>query len=138
MILTSLRACSLSSAGLDWYQRITRTAEVGDYEAFAAMLHEDCVYQVNTYLPFYGRNTVVMALQRYRETFEQVEHELLNIHGTDNHFAVEALNHYVRKDGAPVTIPAVVFFDRDEASGGLLSGRLYLDLAPLVETPPPP
>ncbi len=133
MILSSLRARSLSSAGLDWYVRLTTAAEVGDLDTFSTFLNEDCEYQVNTFLPFHGRNTVAMALQRYRDTFEHLEHELLNVHGSDLHFAVESLNHYVRKDGSPVTISAAAFFDRDEA-GLLLSGRLYVDLTPLVQT----
>lgn len=131
MILTSLRTCSLSSDGLAWYERFSSAAESGDYDTFASLLDSECAYQVNSFLPFYGRDTVVMALQRFRATFESMEVEPINIFGTDLHFAVEVLHHYTRKDGAVITVPASAFIDRTGA-GALASARLYIDLSRLI------
>lgn len=130
MLLTSLRICTLTEAGLAWYGRFTNAVANANTEALSAMLHPDCVYQYNNQLPFYGNRTIAAGAERYHAMYETLEHEPLNIFGDDQHFAVELLNHYVRKDGARITIPGASFMERD-AAGLLVSGRLFIDTSPL-------
>jgi hypothetical protein len=44
------------------------------------------------------------GLSWYWVTFGSLEHDLLNIYGTDSAFMLEALNHYTRLDGNRVTL----------------------------------
>ena len=43
-----------------------------------------------------------------------LEHDELNIYGTDRNLVPEALNYYTTTDGREVTIRAVAWIDRDE------------------------
>ena len=69
-------------------------------------------------------------MEKYWQTFESLEHDLLNIYGTDRNYALEAINHYVCKDGKRVSIPAVAFTDLNQ--DGLVEAiRIYTDTAPV-------
>lgn len=70
------------------------------------------------------------GLGHFWQSFGTLRHEELNIYGTDENFAHEALNHYTTLDGRDVTLRAVAFIDRDEA-GKIYSLRLYGDQSPL-------
>ncbi|MBY0423889.1 MAG: hypothetical protein K2Q06_16410 [Parvularculaceae bacterium] len=55
---------------------------------------------------------------------------MLNIYGVDHAFMLEALNHYVRRDGERVTTRAVALTDRD-ADGRVASIRVFADASPV-------
>ena len=57
-------------------------------------------------------------------------HEPLNVYGTDEHYVLEALNHYDRDGEDRVTIHAVAFTDREDERH-VSSIRVYQDLAPV-------
>jgi hypothetical protein len=69
-------------------------------------------------------------LAEYWQSFGELEHELLNIYGSDDRFVPEALNHYLTQDGRRVTLRAVAFTDRDD-DGLVSSVRLFSDTGPL-------
>ena len=77
-----------------------------------------------------GKEAILAGLSYYWRSFGNLEHELLNIYGTDRAFMLEALNHYQRLDGKAVTLRAVALTDRSE-SGKAISVRLYTDTGPL-------
>ncbi len=79
-----------------------------------------------------GKEAIVQFLSNYWKTFTSLEHDLLNIYGSDSAFVLEALNHYKRNDGKTVTLRAVAFTDRN-ANGLVTSVRFYTDVAPLFE-----
>ncbi len=70
------------------------------------------------------------GLASYWESFGALEHELLNIYGSDDHFVLEALNRYSTLDDRDVTLRAVAFTDRND-QGLATSVRLFTDTAPL-------
>ncbi len=134
MILTSLRTSTLSKAGFDWYVGFVSAFDSRDETRLEPFLHQDAVFELNNYLPFYGKRTVCMALSQFWQGVEGIEHEPINIYGDDNQFAAELLSHYVRREGgAPITVPVAAFYDRD-ASGLLISSRMFIDLTPVFET----
>ncbi|QYU67685.1 hypothetical protein J4558_22730 [Leptolyngbya sp. 15MV] len=75
---------------------------------------------------------MVGMLSGYWKSFAAIEHEPLNIYGTDRHFMLEALNHYVRHDGKTVTTHAVALTDRD-AAGLVTSVRVFADASPVFQ-----
>ena len=77
-----------------------------------------------------GKKVIVQFLPNYWTTFECIEHDLLNIYGTDSSFVLEAYNHYKRNDGKFVTLRAVAFTDCNEENLAT-SVRLYTDTTPL-------
>lgn len=99
-------------------------------EQYSTFLADGCVMQFNNNDPVEDKAVIVKFLSDYWATFDSIEHDLLNIYGTDLSFVLEALNHYKSNDGKNVTLRAVAFTDRNEA-GLVTSVRLYTDTTPL-------
>ncbi len=131
MITTSLRVNQLSPAATDWYLDAYLAAmDALDVVRYAAFLADDVSLGFNNAPAVQGKAAVVAMLAGYWQGFRSIEHEPLNIYGSDERFALEARNHYVRHDGARVTTNAVAFTDRD-AQGKVTSVRIYADASPV-------
>jgi ketosteroid isomerase-like protein len=132
--LTSLRTNQLSPAGWESYRRYLAVLDEYDVDGFAAFLADDVSVQFNNDEPLVGKEAAVSGLggswASIRGTGFSLLHEPLNIHGTDDRYVLEALNHYDHRDGRRVTVRAVAFTDRN-AAGEVTSIRVYQDLSPL-------
>jgi hypothetical protein len=89
---------------------------------------------MNNVDPVVGLEAVRGGLDSYWQSFGELEHDLLNIYGTDERFVLEALNRYSTLDGREVTLRAVAFTDRND-EGLAKSVRLFSDTSPLFEAP---
>lgn len=125
-----LRMNQLSPEGLAWYLDYLAAMDRKDVAAYGGFLAEACELRINSAPPTIGKPAILQALGAYWQSFGSIEHDLENIYGDDRRFALEALNHYTRLDGKPVTLRAVACTDRD-AAGLAASVRLYTDTAPL-------
>jgi ketosteroid isomerase-like protein len=131
LITTSLRVNELGEAASDWYLREYLAAmDALDAERYANFLSEDVSVQFNNAPAVEGKSAVITTLAGYWQSFAAIEHEPLNIYGSDERFMLEALNHYVRHDGRKVTTRAVALTDRD-AHGKVTSVRIYADASPV-------
>jgi hypothetical protein len=106
-----------------------RVAFSRDVERYGCYLADQCVLVMNNAEPVVGKEAVLAGLSHYWRSFGELEHELLNIYGTDRAFMLEALNHYRRLDGRRITLRAVALTDRDEV-GKATSVKLYTDTGP--------
>ncbi|MGH6949519.1 MAG: nuclear transport factor 2 family protein [Vitreimonas sp.] len=131
-MLKAARINQLSDDASDWYARYLTALDSGDAEEFRAYIDEACVMQINDDLPLYGADVILSVVKRNWIVFERVEHEPLNIYGSDASFAVEMLCHFTRRGGARVTVPGCAFVDRG-GDGRAMSLRMFLDLAPAIE-----
>lgn len=126
----NLRINQLSSKTYEWYLAYLQAMDTKNIERYSTFLADDCVMQFNNNAPVQNKAVIVQFLSDYWTTFNNVEHDLLNIYGTDSSFVLEALNHYRRNDDKAVTLRAVAFTDRNE-EGLATSIRLYTDTTPL-------
>ncbi|MDX1934612.1 MAG: nuclear transport factor 2 family protein [Capsulimonadales bacterium] len=126
----NLRINQLSPDGYAWYISYLTALDAKDITAYGAFLADDCVMWQNNQPPVQGKTAILEGLAGYWATFGTLEHDLTNLYGTDDHFVLEALNHYSRSDGQPVTLRAVAFTDRNE-QGLVSSFRFYTDVTPL-------
>ena len=126
----NLRINQLSDTAYQWYVSYLEALDAKNVDAYGAFLADDCVMQQNNAAPVEGKAAILTGLSQYWSTFGNLEHDLLNIYGTDTAFMLEALNYYTRKDGKPVTLRAVALTDRSEA-GLVTSFRFYTDTSPL-------
>lgn len=126
----NLRINQLSLKAYEWYIKYLEALDSLDIDAYSKFLATDCSVQSNNNPPMEGKQVVIQGLSAYWKTFASLEHDLLNIYGSDSSFVLEALNHYKRTDGQPVTIRAVAFTDRNE-EGLVTSVRFYTDTTPL-------
>ena len=115
----NLRINELSDDAYSWY-----------IEYLTALDAKDVELVQNNMDPVAGRDAVHAGLSEYRQSFGELEHDLLNIYGSDRNFVLEALNHYSKLDGEPVTLRAVAFTDRND-QGLASSVRFFTDTAPL-------
>lgn len=116
MIIDTLRINQLSPAATDWYVgQYLDAMDRLDIERYATFLADDMTVQFNNTPRIEGKAAAVSMLAGYWKSFKAIEHELTNIYGSDDHFTLEAKNHYVRHDGRKVTTNAVAFTDRNAA-----------------------
>lgn len=120
----------LSPEGFAWYLRYLAALDAKDLPVYAGFLADDCEFYLNNLGPIQGKSAIVALLGQYWPTFRTLRHDLLTILGSDRHFMLEALNHYTRLDGSPVTLRAVAITIRNEA-GLVISARIYTDTTPL-------
>lgn len=130
MNLANLRINQFSPEAFGWYCRYITAMDDADLKTVLTFFHEDCALQINNHLPMHGHESIAAAFERYYEAIESIEHELLNIYGTDQRFCVEMLCVYTRTDGSSVTLPAAVFMDRGE-DGRITWARSYIDATPV-------
>jgi ketosteroid isomerase-like protein len=125
-----LRMNQLSRPAYDWYLSYLDSMDALDLRRYAAHLADECVLVMNNEAPMEGKQAIIAGLERYWQSFKSVEHDLLNIYGSDERFCLEALNHYERHDGKHVTLRTVAFTDR-KPDGKVTAVRLYTDIGPL-------
>lgn len=136
VVLSSLRINQLGDEAWSAYQEYLEVLDRYDIDRFANFLSDDVRVQFNNDEPLTGKDTAVQGMGGFWASIQDLgyglTHEPWNIYGTDDHYVLEALNHYDRPDGRRITIHAVAFTDRDDA-GLVTSIRVYQDLAPLYE-----
>jgi ketosteroid isomerase-like protein len=130
-MINHLRINQLSQNASHWYlERYLPALDALDLEGYAAFLADDVAMQFNNEDPIVGTAAVLGMLGGYWKSFKALEHELLNIYGSDHAFMLEALNHYVRHDGKRVTTRAIALTDRN-AEGRVTAIRVYADASPV-------
>lgn len=132
MITSNLRINQLGESTFDTYLSYLKVLDEKDIVAYAAFLAEDVSIQFGNAPAVEGRAAVVEMLSGYWQSFKSIEHDLLNIYGTDSAYVLEALNHYERHDSKKITVRAVAFTDKNE-DGLITSVRIFGDTSPLFE-----
>jgi len=133
MIMSSLRINELDQRTTDWYiGQYLDALDHLDIERYQSFLSEGVTVQFNNAPAIAGKAAAVAMLSDYWKSFAAIEHEPLNIYGSDRAFMLEALNHYVRHDGRKVTTRAVALTDRD-GDGKVTSVRVFADMSPVYQ-----
>ena len=89
----SLRVNALSSDAYQWYLEYLDALDNQDIDRYGEFLADSVVLQQNDDDPVSGKETVLAGLGAYWQSFGALEHDLLNIYGSDDAFVLEALNH---------------------------------------------
>ncbi len=125
-----LRINQLTDDAFAWYLDYLSAMDAQDVARYGGFLDAACSLSFNNEPATVTKDGILERLGRYWKNFRSIEHELLNIYGNSQNFMLEALNHYVRLDGRPVTCRAVALTDRND--GGLVTSvRLYTDVSAL-------
>jgi ketosteroid isomerase-like protein len=129
----SVRINQLGTEATAWLREVLSALDAKDVDAYTDFMADDVEVTFNNGdMSMRGRDAVREGLAGFWQSFGTLEHEELNIYGTDRHLVHEALNHYRTLDGRSVTIRAVAWIDRDD-SGRVQSLRVYNDQSPLWE-----
>ena len=132
MITSNLRINQLSEPAYNAYLSYLEVLDAKDIDAYAAFLADGVSIQFGNAPAVEGKAAVVEMLGGYWQSFKSIEHDLLNIYGTDDAYVLEALNHYERHDGKKISVRAVAFTDKNE-EGLVTSVRIFGDTSPLFE-----
>jgi nicotinic acid phosphoribosyltransferase len=132
MKTSHLRVNQLSDLAYQKYLQYLEALDKKDIVAYGKFLADNVSVQFNNDVPMIGKENVLQGLGYYWQTFGTLEHELINIYGTDKTFVLEAKNYYVRKDGKSATVNAVAFTDLDD-KGLVNSVRIYQDVSPVFK-----
>lgn len=119
----------LSPGGFVWYRQYLEAMDAKDLELWSSFLADDCTLVINNEAPVTGKSAILMKLQPMWAALPDLEHDLLAILGSDQHFALEALNHY-RTGERTATVRAVAVTERD-LEGKARNVSLSFDPAPL-------
>lgn len=131
----NVRINQLSAEATDWLRSVLVALDSKDVERYTNFMADDVeVVFNNGEMTMRGRNVVHDGLSAFWKSFDTIEHDEMNIYGTDQNLVHEALNYYTTTDGRRVTIRAVAWIDRNER-GEVTSLRIYNDQSPLFATP---
>lgn len=126
----NLRMNQLSAAAYNKYLEYLTAIDNKDVNTYGTFLADNITVQFNNDPPISGKDMVLQGLGQYWQSFRSIEHDLVNIYGTDQSYVLEALNHYVRHDGKNATVHAVAFTDLDHR-GMVTRVRIYQDVSPV-------
>lgn len=126
----NLKINQLSTEAYEKYLAYLKAMDNKDVEAYGTFLANDVEMFFNNDPFGQGKEVILQGLGNYWKSFATIEHDLINIYGSDDHYVLEALNHYKRHDGKSATVKAVAFTDLNE-NGKVKSVRLYMDTAPV-------
>ena len=92
----NLRINQLSPKTYEYDLAYLQAMDTKNVERYSTFLADDCVMHFNNNAPVQSKAVIGQFLSDYWMTFDSIEHDLLNIYGTDSAFVLEALNHYKR------------------------------------------
>lgn len=126
----NLRINQLSASAYEKYLAYLKAMDNKDVETYGTFLADDVEMTFNNNPFGQGKEVILEGLGKYWQSFATIEHDLMNVYGSDNNYVLEAINHYKRHDGKSVTVKAVAFTDLNE-KGKVQSVRLYMDTFPV-------
>ncbi|OEK00190.1 hypothetical protein BFP97_01080 [Roseivirga sp. 4D4] len=126
----NLRINQLSAPVFERYLAYLEAMDNKDIETYGAFLADDVEMTFNNNPFGQGKEVILEGLRKYWQSFATIEHDLINVYGSDKNYVLEAINYYKRHDRKRVTVKAVAFTDINE-EGKVRSVRLYMDTAPV-------
>ena len=124
MITKSLRIDHLSDAEHRTCLACLAALDARDVDAYGEHPAAGVSMRLGNADPVAGRDAAKEMLAGCWQSLAGIEHDLVNVYGTDRAHALEADSHDLRHDGGRVTVRAVPFTDEDKA-GHVASPRSY-------------
>ncbi|MCH8487331.1 MAG: nuclear transport factor 2 family protein [Candidatus Cyclonatronum sp.] len=125
-----LKTTQISEEAFIWLKSKYEAVDTMDAGAYRTFLSEDCELQFGNNPILKCNNEIIGGLQHFWDALNGLDHSFINILGTDNQIAAEALIDYTRKDGKVVTVPCVTIIGRNQ-DGLASSVRIFIDVAPV-------
>jgi hypothetical protein len=127
-----LQTVQISQQALQWLQEKYKAVDSMNAEAYRSFLAPDCVLQFGNNPIVACNNEIIGGIMHFWETIRGLDHSFLNVLGTDDYFAAEALIDYTRKDNQVVAIPCVTVIRRNN-EGMASSIQIFIDTTPIYK-----
>ncbi|MCH8569657.1 MAG: nuclear transport factor 2 family protein [Balneolales bacterium] len=125
-----LKTTQISEEALTWLKSKYEAVDAMDAGAYRTFLSEDCELQFGNNPVVKCNNEIIGGLQHFWDAINGLDHSFINLLGTDNQIAAEALIDYTRKDSKVVTVPCVSIIERNR-DGLASSVRIFIDVEPV-------
>ena len=128
----NLQVVQISDKALDWLKEKYIAVDGMNAAKYRTFLSPDSQLQFGNNPIVKCNNEIIGGIKHFWETINGLDHSFLNVLGNDQHFAVEALIDYIRKDNQVVKIPCVTLIDRNDE--GLASSiKIFIDTTPIYK-----
>lgn len=127
-----LHFSQVSAAALQWLQDKYTAVDGMSGEQYRRFLADDCQLQFGNNPVVHCNNEIIGGIQHFWDSIQGLDHSFLNVFGTDENMAAEALIDYTRKDGQVVQIPCVTVIQRNDAGLASLI-KIFLDTTPIFQ-----
>lgn len=127
-----IQTVQISDNALTWLKEKYVAVDAMDAEKYKTFLSQDCQLQFGNNPIVKCNNEIIGGIKYFWETINGLDHSFLNVLGSDNYFAAEAMIDYTRKDNQVVQIPCVTIIKRNNE--GLASSiQIFIDTTPIYK-----
>jgi hypothetical protein len=130
MDITQLHTNTISNEAFEWLQKKYIAVDSMNMTGYSNFIAEECTLQFGNSPLVKGKNAMLQGIGSFWQTINGLHHHFLNILGSDDHFAAEALIYYTRKDKRVVYIPCVTTIQRN-SEGKAISLKIFIDVNPI-------
>ena len=127
-----IKTNQVSAETFEWLKAKYTAVDSMNADAYRNFLAEDCQLMFGNNPVVKCNNEIIGGIKHFWEAINGLDHSFLNVLGSDNHLAAEALIDYTRKDNQMVQIPCVTVIERNES--GLASFvKIFIDTTPIFK-----
>ncbi|KOY84518.1 hypothetical protein AD998_20185 [bacterium 336/3] len=125
-----LQTQNLSNEAFQWVQNKYLAVDSRNHNEYAKYLNDDCVLQFGNNPLAVGEDALLQGIDNFWASIHGLNHNFINVLGTDNLIVLEAVIDYTRTDDKVVQTPCVTIIDRNE-KGLATSIRIFIDTTPV-------
>jgi hypothetical protein len=132
MRTNNIQSVQISDKALAWLKEKYIAVDAMDAEKYRTFLAPDCQLQFGNNPIVKCNNEIIGGIKHFWETINGLDHSFLNVLGSDQYFAAEAIIDYTRKDNQVVQIPCVTIIQRND-EGLAYSIQIFIDTTPIYK-----
>ncbi len=125
-----LKNQTLSMEAFQWLQNKYLAVDSRNHNEYAKYLSDDCVLQFGNNPLAIGEDALLQGIDGFWASIHGLNHNFINVLGTDNQLVLEAIIDYTRADDKVVQTPCVTIIERNE-KGLANSIRIFIDTTPV-------
>ncbi len=125
-----LKTQTLSPDAFQWLQNKYLAVDSRNHIEYAKYLADDCTLQFGNNPLAVGEEALLLGIDNFWASIHGLNHNFINVLGTDNQIVLEAIIDYTRMDDKIVQTPCVTMIDRN-TEGFATSIRIFIDTTPV-------
>lgn len=125
-----LKTQTLSPEAFQWLQNKYLAVDSRNHNEYAKYLDDSCDLQFGNNPAVHGETAALHGIDLFWDSIHGLNHNFINVLGTDHQLVLEAVIDYTRADDKVVQTPCVTIIDRNE-KGLATSVRIFIDTTPV-------
>ena len=132
MKTTLLKKQVMSPEAFQWLQNKYLAVDSRSHTEYAKYLSDDCVLQFGNNPLAVGEDALLQGIDNFWDSIHGLNHNFINVLGTDDCIVLEAVIDYTRTDDKVVQTPCVTIIERN-GNGLANSIRIFIDTTPVYK-----